>query len=85
MATRRSSKAGPAVGADTVRHVGPTAGRFIGPKTGSAVKVTFGRREVQGIVVGRTITGRYSVKVDVPGADSPVTTTYAADELRAVS
>lgn len=83
MATGRSGKADRVVERKNARHGGATTGRFVGPKTGTHVKVTFGRRDVDGVVVGKTITGRYSVKVAVPGADSPVTTTYAPDELRA--
>ena len=61
-------------------------GRFIAakrsdPKTGSRVKVTFGHRDATGVVVGKTITGRYNVRVEVEGADAPVTTSYSRDEL----
>ena len=51
------------------------------PKSGSRVKVTFGHRDAMGVVVGKTITGRYNVRVDVEGADAPVMTSYTRDEL----
>lgn len=77
MAAQRSSKTG--------RFVSARNSRTSGPKAGSHVKVTFGRREAEGVVVGQTITGRYSVNVTVPGADSPVTTTYASEDLRSAN
>lgn len=52
------------------------------PRTGSVVRVTFGNRESLGTVVGRTITGRYNVKIDVVGADEPVTASFAREQLQ---
>lgn len=51
------------------------------PKTGTQVRVPFGRRESVGTVLGRTVTGRYNVEVDVEGADDPVSTTYAPEDV----
>ncbi|MGY3127390.1 hypothetical protein ACVWW9_000889 [Agrococcus sp. UYP33] len=51
------------------------------PRTGSSVTVTFGRHDAVGTVVGKTITGRYTVKVQVEGAGEPVVTSYTRDEL----
>lgn len=62
------------------------SGRFIshaGPKTGSRVRVPFGRHVTEGVVTGRSITGRYNVKVNVTGAD-PVTSSYSLNELRTI-
>lgn len=65
----------------------PTTGRFMTSrrddlKAGSHVTVAFGRHDAEGVVLGKTITGRYSVKVVVDGADEPVTTSYSREELR---
>lgn len=54
------------------------------PKPGTHVKVMFGRREAEGVVIRKTITGRYSVEVTVPGADDPLVITYTPDEMRLV-
>lgn len=75
MATRRSVRSGRFV---TSSGSNPSTAIV----TGSPVKVTFGRREVDGVVVGTTVTGRYTVSIDVPGVDDPLTATYARDEVR---
>jgi len=49
---------------------------------GTRVTVRFGRRESTGTVVTKTVTGRYTVKVDIEGSDAPVTTTYAENEMQ---
>ncbi len=66
----------------------PRVGRFIPahassaePKTGSIVRVRFGNRESTGTVVGQTITGRYNVKIDIVGADEPVTASFTREQL----
>jgi primosomal protein N' len=51
------------------------------PTTGTVVRVTFGNRESTGTVVGTTITGRYSVKLDIPGADEPVTASFTREQI----
>ncbi len=61
-------------------------GRFVRPspgqmKTGTQVEVTFGRHETTGVIVDKTVTGRYKVKVEVDGSDEPVTTNYAKDDM----
>lgn len=54
------------------------------PQAGTRVKVMFGRRESTGTIVGKTVTGRYNVTVEVEGADDRVTTSYAPDEVHAL-
>lgn len=51
------------------------------PKTGTVVRVTFGNRQSTGTIVGSTITGRYNVKLDIVGADEPVTASFTRDQL----
>lgn len=63
-----------------------STGRFIsrqGPKTGERVRVSFGRHDAVGVVTGKSITGRFNVKVDVTGAD-PVTSSYSLNDLRSL-
>lgn len=57
-------------------------GRIMEPASGSRVTVRFGHRDTTGIVTGKTITGRYAVRLDLDGADEPVLTSYARDEIR---
>ena len=51
------------------------------PKLGTSVRVVFGNRESIGTIVGTTITGRFNVKLNIVGADEPVTASFAPDEL----
>lgn len=51
-------------------------------KSGSRVTVTFGRHDATGVVLRKTVTGRYAVEVEVDGADEPVNTSYARSELQ---
>lgn len=51
-------------------------------KSGSRVTVSFGRHDTTGMVLRKTVTGRYAVEVQVDGADEPVTTSYARSELQ---
>jgi len=51
-------------------------------KAGSRVDVTFGSHAASGVVLGKTITGRYAVEVHIDGADEPVRTSYPRSELR---
>lgn len=60
----------------------PHASEPLSPKTGTPVRVRFGNRDSTGTIVGRTITGRYNVKIDIVGADEPVTASYSREELR---
>ena len=62
-------------------HGRPTTGKSPEVKIGSRVNVTFGRHPASGVVLGKTITGRYAVEVRVEGADEPVTTSYTRSEL----
>lgn len=52
------------------------------PPIGARVTVRFGRRESTGTIVTKTVTGRYTVNVDIEGSDAPVTTTYAENEIQ---
>ncbi len=54
----------------------------IEPKAGGRVRVLFGRHESLGTIVGETVTGRYTVRVEVDGADGAVTTSYAPEDIR---
>lgn len=51
-------------------------------KTGTPVTVRYGQHDSRGIIVGTTITGRYTVEVEVEGSAEPVMTSYALDEIR---
>ncbi|MFB8191346.1 hypothetical protein ACFC14_18665 [Microbacterium sp. NPDC055988] len=51
------------------------------PKAGTRVRVSFGNRESDGVIVGKTITDRYNVEIEIVGADEPVTASYTRDEL----
>jgi primosomal protein N' len=53
----------------------------IEPKAGTRVRVSFGNRESTGVIVGKTITDRYNVKLEIVGTDEPVTASYTRDEL----
>lgn len=50
-------------------------------KKGTQVEVIFGRYETTGVIVDKTVTGRYKVKVEVEGSDEPVTTNYAKEDM----
>ena len=82
MSTKRLNQINGKSGKNEARNAARARGRSAAPKPGSRVTVTFGRRDVDGVVIGKTITGRYSVELSVPGADDPVTTTYELSEFR---
>lgn len=83
MVAQQSSTSGGGRRKKLVRRSDST--RKPGPAVGSHVTVNFGSHEVGGVVLGQTVTGRYSVKVDVPGTDDSLTTTYAPEELSSAS
>lgn len=59
-------------------------GRFVTPKVGSRVRVSFGGHNTTGVITHKTVTGRYNVKIQVDGADEPITTSYARDEMQLI-